>query len=46
MNFCLVPVEDFQAIVGKGIKGKIDDSYYFVGNTASTKIRVVGSMKP
>ena len=29
-----VPVEDFQAIVGKGIKGKIGDSYYFVGNTA------------
>jgi Cu+-exporting ATPase len=34
MNFMPVPVEDFQAIVGKGIKGKIGDSYFFVGNTA------------
>ena len=34
MKFMPVPVEDFQAVVGKGIKGKIGDSYYFVGNTA------------
>jgi len=34
LNLTSSPVEDFQAIVGKGIKGKIDGSYYFVGNTA------------
>lgn len=34
LNLAPVPVEDFQAIVGKGIKGKIGGSYHFVGNTA------------
>jgi len=34
LNLTSSPVEDFQAIVGKGIKGKIDGSYYFVGNIA------------
>ena len=34
LNFIPAPVEDFQAIAGKGIKGKIGDSYFFVGNTA------------
>ncbi len=34
LNLTSVPVEDFQAIAGKGIKGKMNGSYFFVGNIA------------
>jgi len=34
LNFMPVPVEGFEAIIGKGVKGKIGDTYYFIGNTA------------
>ena len=33
-NFVPLPVEGFQAIIGKGIKGRIGDESYFIGNTA------------
>ncbi len=33
LKFMPVPVEDFRAIVGKGIRGRIGDAYYFIGNT-------------
>jgi len=33
LNFMPVPVEGFEAIAGKGIKGKIGDTYHFIGNT-------------
>lgn len=34
LNIEAVKVDDFEAIVGKGIRGKIDGSEYFVGNVA------------
>jgi Cu+-exporting ATPase len=34
LKFVPVPVEDFRAIVGKGIRGKIGDTYFFIGNTS------------
>ena len=31
-NTHIIPVEDFESIVGRGIKGKIDNNLYYAGN--------------
>ena len=31
-NTLIIPVEDFESIVGRGIKGKIDNNLYYAGN--------------
>lgn len=31
-NTHIVPVEDFESIIGRGIKGKIDNNLYYAGN--------------